>query len=254
MFQTSSKAKSQKQKPSRGFLGRSELIRTLQNLLDQDLPQSQIRFSERLTQNMDFSSSLKLSELHGHLHILEKKARTKLDSRSEGDQKKALNSAFDRVHRSIVQNIEQSFDISVAQPRFPLPQIDLEIEASDLSAYQTFYQAQQIEMSAKIQGLRTYVRETLSASTVDMAQLALLDQTLEGTIGFPLRSGFLAVSNVISVYSQKIEAHLNKHAQGVKQTQLTQFHGELQQLLSAELELRLQPVQGLLDAFNQEVL
>ena len=84
-----------------------------------------------------------------------------------------------------------------------------------------------------------------------MAKLALLDTTLEETIGFPLRSGFAAISKVILKYSQKIEAQWSK---GDKPAQLAGFHGELYQLLSAELELRLQPIHGLINAFNQEVL
>src|SRR5690606_20441855 len=117
MSQTPSKAKPTKQKASQSLLGRSDLLRNVQHLLDKDLPQSQTRFSERLTQNMDFSSSLKLSELHGHLRLLEKKAGNNIDDKPLDVQKKALNAAFDRVYRSIIQNIEQSFDEAVAQPR-----------------------------------------------------------------------------------------------------------------------------------------
>jgi hypothetical protein len=219
-------------------------------LLDKGLPQSQTRFSEKLTQNLDFSGSLKLSELHGQLRLLEKKMHIKSGSKPADEQKKALNLAFERVRRSIYQNIEHSFNVSIIQPRFPLPQINLENEVLDLSVYQKFYQAQQSEMSAKIQGLRTYVRETLSASSVNMAKLALIDTTLEETIGFPLRSGFAAISKVILKYSQKIEAQWSKSD---KSALIAHFHDELQQLLLAELELRLQPIQGLIDAFNQEV-
>ena len=253
MLQNFSKAKLQKQKASHSLLGSAELIRTLQHLSDKDLPQSPVRFSERLTQTMDFSSSLKLSELHGYLKIIEKKALQQSDGNSIADKKKALNSAFERVYRSILQNIEQSFDSAVEHARFSLPHTDLDKDVLSLSAYQNFYQAQQSEMSAKIQGLRTYLRETLSASNANMAKLALLDETLEDTIGFPLRSGFAAVSKIIVKHSQKIEASSKQASQDEKENALKQFHHELHQLLLAELELRLQPVQGLINAFNQEV-
>lgn len=260
MSQTPSKAKATKQKASHSLLGSPELIRQLQSLLKNELSQSQARFSERLTQNMDFTSSLKLSEVHGQLRSLERKRVSQKSDRSPEDQKKALNLAFERVQRSILQNIEQSFDQALAQPRFPLPQIDFEAEAIDLSAYQNFYQAQQTEMSAKIQGLRSFVRDTLAASSLNMAKLALLDNTLEETIGFPLRSGFASVSKLIARYSQTVAAQL-KESVTREQTsgqalasQLAEFHEALHQLLAAELELRLQPVQGLISAFNQEVL
>lgn len=253
MSQTFSKTKPQKHKVQKSLLGSSELIRKLQHLLDKEIPQTQSRFSERLTQNMDFSSSLKLSELQGHLRVLERNKPAKAETKFLADQQKSLNAAFERVHRAILQSIEHSFDESVVQPRFPLPKINLENEKLDLSAYQTFYVAQQTEMSAKIQGLRSYVREVLSSVSLNMNKLALLDQTLEETIGFPLRSGFSVISKVISKHCYKIEEQWQKHDHQEVCGQLNQFHTEIRQLLLAELELRLQPVQGLIDAFNQEV-
>jgi hypothetical protein len=260
MSQSSQKTKLNKQTSNNSLLGNPALIRKVQALLDKEIPNSQARFSERLTQNMDFTSSLKLSEVHGHLRILDKKsALLSVDSRELKNQLKiksdALNAAFDRVHRAILQTIEQSFDSKVEQPRYPLPKLKMENDKPDLSVYQAFYIAQQKEMSAKIQGLRTYMREILAASSVNMAKLALLDLTLEETIGFPLRSGFEAVAKVLLHYTKRLE----KDWQNDDQQEMIQgrgpsdFYNELRQLLLAELELRLQPVQGMLDAINDEV-
>jgi hypothetical protein len=187
------------------------------------------------------------------LRVLDRTKQVKAKAQTLEDQKKSLNAAFERVHRAILQSIEQSFDESVVQPRFPLPKINLENDKLDLSAYQVFYMAQQTEMSAKIQGLRTYVREVLSSASLNMTKLALLDQTLEETIGFPLRSGFSVISKIISKHCYKIEEQWQKHDHQEVRRQLNQFHSELRQLLLAELELRLQAIQGLVDAFNQEV-
>tara|TARA_R110001592_G_scaffold43362_5_gene140564 strand:- start:428 stop:1267 length:840 start_codon:yes stop_codon:yes gene_type:complete len=260
MSQSPHKAKPSKQAAHNSLLGNSALIRKVQTLLDKEIPNSQTRFSERLTQNMDFSSSLKLSELHGHLRILDKKSASKsTESHDVKAQLKiksdALNAAFDRVQRAILQMIDQSFDAEFEQPRYPLPKLNVENGKPDLSVYQAFYSAQQKEMSAKIQGLRTYIRETLSASSVNMAKLALLDLTLEETIGFPLRSGFGAVTKVLLQYTQRLEKDWQSHDQQelFQERGSIDFFNELRQLLLAELDLRLQPVQGMLDAFNHEV-
>ena len=260
MSQSSHKTKPQKQRAHHSLLGNSALIRKVQTLYDKEIPHSQARFSEMLTQNMDFSSSLKLSELHGHLRILDNKSAAlsaKGDDQKQMFQEKAsaLNAAFDRVHRAILQTIEQSFDADIEQPRYPLPKLNIENGKPDLSVYQAFYVAQQKDMSAKIQGLRTYIRETLSAASSNMAKLALLDITLEETIGFPLRSGFGAVSKVLLHYTQRLENDWQKHTQQelFQESGSTDFFNELRQLLLAELDLRLQPVQGMLDAFNHEV-
>ena len=166
-----------------------------------------------------------------------------------------MNAAFGRVQRAILQTIKQSFDFKVEQPRYPLPKLNMENDKPDLSVYQAFYIAQQKEMSAKIQGLRTYMRATLAASSVNMAKLALLDLTLEETIGFPLRNGFGAVAKVLLQYTQRLEKDWQDDAQQemIQGKDLSDFYNALRQLLLAELELRLQPVQGMLDAFNYEV-
>ena len=133
--------------------------------------------------------------------------------------------------------------------------MNIENGKPDLSVYQAFYVAQQKDMSAKIQGLRSYIRETLAAASANMAKLALLDITLEETIGFPLRSGFGAVSKVVHHYTQRLENAWQNHAQHelFQESGSSDFFNELRQLLLAELGLRLQPVQGMLDAFNHEV-
>ena len=260
MSQPSHKTKPPKQAVQNSLLGSSTLIRKVQVLLDKEIPNSQVRFSERLTQNMDFTSSLKLSEVHGQLRILDKKyASLSNDSSDQKNQLKlksdALDAAFNRVQRAILQTIEQSFDPEIEQPRYPLPKLKIENKKPDLSVYQAFYSAQQKDMSAKIQGLRTYMRETLAASSVSMAKLALLDSTLEETIGFPLRSGFDAVSKILLHYTQRLEKDWQNARQQelFKERGMSDFYNELRQLLLAELELRLQPVKGMLDAFNYEV-
>lgn len=263
MSQLSQKPKSNKVKANSTLLGHSELIRKVQSLMDKELPQNQMRFSEKLTQNMDFNGSLKLSELNGQLRILEKRSVGQKDISHKNFEKGApgelkaasLSAAFNRVQQSLLLNIQQSFDASVEQPRFPLPSVKRNGKEIELSGYQSFYLAQQSEMSAKIQGLRTYSRETLNAISPNMAKLALIDKTLEETIGLPLRSGFLAVSSVLKKHTLKLE---NKWLESDESTSdhnnfLHGLHSDLQQLLLAELELRLQPVQGLLDALNHEV-
>ncbi len=260
MSQASHKTKVPKNALQTSLLGSSALVRKVQTLIDKDIPINQTRFSERLTQNMDFTSSLKLSELHGHLRVLDKKMAgfsASDDGQTDQHQSKkiALNAVFERVHRAILQTINQSFDANIEQARYPLPKLIIDKGRPDLSIYQAFYVAQQKDMSAKIQGLRTYMREVLSATSPSMAKLALVDKTLEETIGFPLRGGFSAMSKVVQQYTQRLESEWQDDAQQelFQERGSSDFLNELHQLLLAELDLRLQPIQGMLDAFNHEV-
>ncbi|MFV1873989.1 MAG: DUF3348 family protein [Oleiphilus sp.] len=258
MSQISQKSKMKKPSGS-DLLGHSELIRRVQSLLAKDIPRASGRFSERLTQNMDFSSSLKLSEIHGQLRLIDKRhsqsAQTQGSSADLAVKAESVQAALSRVKRSILLNIEQSFDDQTKQARFPLPVLCPEAENLDFSVYENFYLAHQKEMSAKIQGLRSYICETMSAASPTMAKLVLLDKTLEETIGLPLRRGFSALNFVMQQHAQVIQTacHDSKTNTKVKQQSIDEFHVELHQFLLAELELRLQPIHGLLAAFTQEV-
>ena len=116
------------------------------------------------------------------------------------------------------------------------------------------YQAHQQEMSAKIQGMRRYLRECLAPVSARMAQLVYLDSTLEETIGLPLRAGFQNTAPVLQVLISNTEQSLpGQAAEHSQESMLKPFFDQLRQLLFAECDLRLQPVIGLIEAFKQEV-
>lgn len=238
-------------------LGKHELIRQLYSLLEKGLPTETARFSERLTQNLDFANSLKLSEVPAVLKGMKIKARQQrmAPTPSGAPSSDQLAAAYQRVYQSIQLTIDQSFNAEQAQARIPLPAPKVENGQLSLAACLTFYHAHQQEMSAKIQGLRRYLRETLAPVSVEMAQLVYLDSTLEETVGLPLRTGYSNISQALQVYREKTEQQWQQHKDQTvrQQTLLTHFYAQLQQLLLAECELRLQPLTGLIEAFNQEV-
>ena len=237
--------------------GKHELIRQLYSMLEKGLPTESTRFSERLTQNLDFAHSLKLSEVPAVLKGMKRKASQQGWAPVQSDMPRAdqLAAAYQRVHQAIQLTIEQSFSENQTQARIPLPAPKIENGQLSLAACLTFYQAHQQEMSAKIQGLRRYLRETLAPVSLAMAQLVYLDSALEETVGLPLRTGFANISQALQVYREKTEQQClqQKDQTAQQQALLTQFYAQLQQLLLAECELRLQPVIGLIEAFNQEV-
>jgi hypothetical protein len=115
--------------------------------------------------------------------------------------------------------------------------------AEDLAVYRRAAQAQQRAMAAAIAPLRAQLRGLLAARTPALAHLAALDATLEAALGERERHGL-----------QAVVTRLEQHFQQLRQTQapgwLPQFHQTMQQVLLAELDLRLQPAQGLLDALG----
>lgn len=103
---------------------------------------------------------------------------------------------------------------------------------------------QQRRMETAIEPFRAHVRHTLAATSPRLARLAALDATLERLLGGReqrLLSG--------------VPAFLKARFEQLRQTQPGHwpepFEQELQQALVAELDLRLQPVTGLIEALAQ---
>ena len=104
-------------------------------------------------------------------------------------------------------------------------------------------------MEAAISPLRTQLRTAVSRLSPALAQLAALDAVMATTLA-PREQAQLAQMPVL----------LEKHFMRLRQTAaahptpapwLDQFRQDMQQLMLAELDLRLQPVQGLLATLQQ---
>lgn len=249
-----SENKSTGRSASSSVLGKHEFLRLLGAALDKPLATETGRFSERLTRNLEFTHSLKLSEVPAVLKRIDTQWAGTCDSQEAKRIASQVDAALQRVQKAIRQTITQSFEADAAQARIPLPSPKVEQECLSLAVYLTFYQAHQQEMSAKIQGLRRYLRECLAPVSARMAQLVYLDSTLEETIGLPLRAGFQNTAPVLQVLISNTEQSLpGQAAEHSQESMLKPFFDQLRQLLFAECDLRLQPVIGLIEAFKQEV-
>ncbi len=126
-----------------------------------------------------------------------------------------------------------------ADPVFQPGQAD----GDDVVPYRRAAQAQQRAMAAAIGPLRAQLRGLLAAATPALAHLAALDATLEAALGDRERHALQAVV-------QRLAQHFQQLRQARAPGWLAQFHHAMQQVLLAELDLRLQPAQGLLDALG----
>ncbi len=105
---------------------------------------------------------------------------------------------------------------------------------------------QQGQMAQKVAALRASVRQALSLASPRLRQLAALDAALEQTLGGREHKLMAAVPLL-----------LEKRFEQLKREQPEAWHGayvgEMQEMLHAELDLRLQPVIGLMHALHSEV-
>lgn len=119
------------------------------------------------------------------------------------------------------------------------------LDDDDLAPYRRAAQARQRAMAAAVAPLRTRLRAALAAGSPAQAQLAALDATLEAALAGRERT---ALHSVV--------AQIERRARALRADSATdwriRFHHDMQQALLAELDLRLQPLHGLLDALRPE--
>ncbi len=128
----------------------------------------------------------------------------------------------------------------------------------DYSAYRRQYRAHQHTMEDRIGGLRAAVRKALAGLSPALGRLAALDAVFDRALSAQLRrqleqvplmleKTFQARHKAAAATPSDQEADLNPPA---PQPPLAAVGPTLQRVLLAELELRLQPVQGLIDALG----
>lgn len=215
----------------------SRLIRFLSDLrlAEQDL--SYRDFGERLGLLLNFADSILLADT---LKALPRQQPVLAEA--DGSDLKAV---FLRTQATLVSSVVASCAGADVSNRLRWPTLQPGA-APVFDLYQRFYVAQQRELDLGVRALRQQVRDALRTVSAPLAQLASLDGVMEDVLWDHSRRFFA----VIPRFLQQRFNHLM--GESVTAPMLHQFRRETQSLLLAELETRLQPVMGLIEAFEQE--
>jgi hypothetical protein len=178
-----------------------------------------------------------------------------------------LAAAAERLRAALTQAIEKSCTPGAGGTRIKLPQPDPQAPseiAADYEPYRRFQFAHQREMETAIAPLRARARAALSQATPALAKLAALDAAFGDILAGREARLLAAVPALLEKrFAQLRDAHRQTLA-AAGQTDdpaawlqpggwLARFCADLQAALLAELDLRLQPVTGLIEAFSNEV-
>jgi hypothetical protein len=224
----------------------SQLIRCLADLAVVNAAEPDNAFAEKLSQWIHFTDAIKLSAVHNDGIVNLPTVETPARGTNQAATRAQAGSEFDRVSAALTISIRRSCTTDPVKSHIPLPPA-LPVLPQDLAAayvpYRRFYDAHQRDMELGIQPLRVNVREALAKTSPRLKQLADLDTVLE-TILRERERKLLA----------KVPLLLKKRFEELLVTRPgawpTQFHNDLQTLLLAELDLRLQPTLGLIEALN----
>ncbi len=250
-------------------LNGSRLIRFLSDLAVSDVEVSHKQFTEKLGQLVSFSDAITLSAVHSKLS---KMAFEPTEASSE-----SVRAEFLRVREVLVKSIIMSFTFSTRPSTIPLPVPKADTprdKAMAYEPYQRFYARHQREIDFKVQSLQLYVRDGVSGLSLELAQLVALDTALGDVLAVHTRRLFAVIPKLLSKrfeylrkeYQQVLtnpagddksdvdDLLVDNQAEWVKPGGwLHTFYQEMQGLLLAELDVRLQPVLGLVEALNEQL-
>ena len=234
-------------------LGSSRLVRFLTDLAVTDTQVSHRQFTERLGQLIDFSDSIALSEAHArHLEV---------DGAAVEEFSEGIAREFLRARSNIVQAAMRSFFPGSGPTRIKWPAEEDQPPAGPSSAaerYLRFYRAQQAEIDTRVRGLHLRSREAVAGLSPRLERICAIDEALGDALAGHARRYFSSIPRMlegrIEVLFLDYRGDLEQGAPARARWQETreQLRREAQGLLLAEIEARLLPTLGLIEALNEE--
>ena len=227
----------------------SRLIHTLQALLALDSTVPHQRFVGQLGKLIDLSGSITLADFLADLRHVQGQQNSSGSSNS-GDKQ-----GFMQTRGEMVSFIAQSFNTESLQLAFRLPiASDASFSNDDLglTSYQRFYALHQSEMDGRIIKLLAQIRKHLSTCSTSLAQLAVLDAKLNDILANYSRKLFAAIPTMLAKRFRHLCTEQYALAPETHEIRLHTFLHEMQAVLLAELEVRLQPALGLIEALTIE--
>ena len=120
---------------------------------------------------------------------------------------------------------------------------------TDFPIYHQRYLDQQRRMELSIEALRAHVRQRLTQTSPRLAQLAALDAVLAHMLGGREQKLLASVPTFLKARFKDLH---KSQASSPDSAWLETFEQDFQQALLAELDLRLQPIAGMIEALGQE--
>jgi hypothetical protein len=254
----------------------TRLVRLLSDLNVSGIKTSQTHFAEKLGQMLSFSSAITLSR------ALEDHSGAGFNP-SEMSGLKIRNS-FLSAQTDLVRFIAEGFVLSTRRKDDQLPNAEsmhahCEVtggfsakqkgkskkHATAYEPYRKFYINRQNNLNIKVQHLRSDIRNAISGFSPALAQLARIDKALDESISDASREIFAVVPKLLEKrFSHLLDIHRPGFPEKPEVTDLEQwmqtggwisaFCMEMRELLFAELEVRLEPVVGMIDALPQNIV
>ncbi|MEA3131035.1 MAG: hypothetical protein QOF46_2830 [Paraburkholderia sp.] len=250
------------QAPQRTAFSGPALIRLLARLTDVEVPESSQSLSDRLSQWLGWTDAIALSSALNNAP-----PAVAAGARAFG---LAEENECDRVRASLAKAIVGDSVFAAARRGGPAAQArphDAPAEAPvDYAVVRQRYLAMQQAMETGVGSLRGRLRAMLAAKTPAMARLAVVDAVMERALSERERSLLAAVPGLLAGHFERLREAEQQALAGAEASAdaataapaapirpgawLDAFRKDMQSVLLAELDVRLQPVEGLLAALR----
>jgi hypothetical protein len=237
----------------------STFIRALAALDDVPALAAPDAFAQRLAQWFDWTHAFSLSAALGD-------TGARLDAPAFGGQGalSADEREFARVRAALAKAIADAPAGGAEPRRIARPLAGAVAPAAvpaDFASYRQRYTKCQLAMETQIVPLRRRLRSTLADRSPALAKLAELDSVMEQVVGAQERTLLATVAGRLEPRFEQLRGTRDELSSGAAASQvlppghgLERFHQEMRGLLLAELDLRLQPVEGLLEACRKSLV
>jgi len=233
----------------------SHFVRLLTELSGKKLHLPEYNLAERMGHFFDLSSSLTLSRELQKNHLASEVAF---------DNAEPLQQIVLTCRAKMISNINQGFIDGPGETLLKVPSTVVGIHTEVLQTYtpyQRFYSKHQLAMAVEINELRNTVRSGVAGFSSQLSQLADLDKTLEQSMAAHSQKLFALTPKLLNPqFKIRQEEYLtNTKDKNTNELDhwlmpdgwLTLFYQDMKKLLLAELDLRLQPIFGLLEALDE---
>lgn len=234
-------------------------------------------FTEKVGQMVGFSGSITLSKLHENLS-----GREFDPAGNPGNAAvEVIKTGFVESRTDLVRFVALSFVPGTQGIRDKLPTSEelhsyyqlagiytakrpgiKKLKKAAYEPYRKFYVARQKDLDVKTHRLRTHIEKSVAGLSSRFAQLSKLDVVFDKVLAAKTRSLFEVVPQILG---RQFECLYNEHIKTLPMEPavsdierwmqpdkwIGRFCGKMRELLIAELEVRLQPVLGMVDALSE---
>ncbi|CAB3666088.1 DUF3348 domain-containing protein [Trinickia soli] len=238
--------------PQRTAFSGPALIRLLARLTDAEVSDPKQSLADRLSQWLAWTDAIKLSSaLNGNPPATAAGAPANLG---------AAEKECARVRSALANAIANDSTFAAIRPRGAAMEPSAADDPVDSSVLRQRYLFLQREMETAIGHLRERLRVTLAAQTPGMAKLAMVDAVMERALAPREQSLLAALPRLMTTHFERLRRQAQQAPGDAQATEVTAKHApcpwldtfrkDMQSVLLAEMEVRFQPVEGLLAALR----